>query len=61
MTTDESQLMSAEEVADLLHVKVSTVNTWAKKDKLRGVKFNNGRWRFWREDVMKALGNGPAS
>lgn len=56
----QPELMDTKEVAELLAVTPRTVMEWAKSGKLRGIKFNNDRWRFWRDDVMAALGDGPA-
>lgn len=48
------EVMTAEEVAELLKLPVETVRRWAGLGKLRGVKFGS-LWRFSRAAVLSSL------
>jgi len=51
------ELMTAEEVAGYLRVRLSTVYEWAKKGKIPAARV--GRlWRFQREEVEAWVRNG---
>lgn len=51
------QLMTAEEVAEYLRVRLTTVYEWAKKGKIPAARV--GRlWRFRREEIETWVRNG---
>lgn len=52
---DPDELLSASEVAPLLHVTEETVRHWAKTGKLRHVLLPSGQRRYRRADVEAIL------
>lgn len=59
VSRSQSPLMKSDEVADLFHVKPSTVKKWAKAGKLTAVMTPGGQHRFRRADVEALLTVAP--
>ena len=60
MTTDEAALtplLTASEVARVLHVAVGTVRNWAQQRRLPSTKVN-GTLRFRRADIQAVIDRG---
>ncbi len=51
-------LMTTEEVAGLLRLSEQRVRQMAATGELRSHK-TGSKWRFWRDDVLRLVGNGP--
>jgi excisionase family DNA binding protein len=49
--SDESEILTREQVAEMLKVHPVTVTQYAKKKGLRGIQLTGGDWRFRRSDV----------
>lgn len=47
----ESEILTREQVAEMLKVHPVTVTQYAKKKGLRGMQLTGGDWRFRRSDV----------
>lgn len=46
------RMMTAQQVADLLHVSAKSVWRWSKSGKLKSYKLGDaGIWRYWPDDV----------
>jgi excisionase family DNA binding protein len=51
----QSDIMTREQVAELLDVTEASVTAYVKKRGLRGAKMAGGEWRFRRADVLAWL------
>ena len=51
-----SDIMTTEEVAELLKVSVSIVRRWTREEKLKGSKLGGrGDWRYLKSNVIDFL------
>jgi excisionase family DNA binding protein len=51
-----NEVLTSNEVADLLKVHLSSVRRWSRCGKLRGYRLGGGGdWRFLRKDVLAFL------
>ena len=49
----ESEFMTRDQVAELLHVDVRSVTNYVKKRGLPAMKLGGNEWRFRRSEVLK--------
>ncbi len=54
MKTDNSDIMTVDEVAQFLKLSKITIYKLVKQEKLPGFRVGNS-WRFRREDIMEAV------
>ncbi len=52
---EHRDFLTPAEVAEMLGVKVETVNAWVREGKLKAGKLPNGRNRFLRADIEAIL------
>jgi excisionase family DNA binding protein len=53
---DNNEVLTSNEVAELLKVHLSSVRRWSRSGKLRGYRLGGaGDWRFLRKDVLAFL------
>ncbi len=53
---DENEVLTSNEVADLLKVHLGSVRRWSRSGKLKGYRLGGrGDWRFLRKDVLAFL------
>lgn len=51
--SEASEVMTREQVAELLSVDVRTITTYVKKKGLPATKLGGNEWRFRRSDVLR--------
>jgi excisionase family DNA binding protein len=52
----DNEVLTSNEVAELLKVHLSSVRRWSRSGKLRGYRLGgSGEWRFLRKDVLSFL------
>jgi len=49
-----SELLTAQEVSDILKVKLTTVRKWIRQGKIQGVKLGKS-WRVEQEDLQQFI------
>jgi excisionase family DNA binding protein len=53
---EDNEVLTSNEVAELLKVHLSSVRRWSRNGKLKGYRLGRGGdWRFLRKDVLAFL------
>ena len=56
LSYSSNEVLTSNEVADLLKVHLSSVRRWSRNGKLKGYRLGGeGDWRFLRQDVLAFL------
>jgi len=56
LSSQEDEVLTSAEVADLLKVHLSSVRRWSRDGRLKGYRLGGGGdWRYLRKDVLAFL------